>query len=152
AASALPGLGAGNAPIPLRNPLSEEWSVLRTSQLPGLCEAVASNVNAGSLEVALFEVGRVFWEGRRDSPAPGSTPDGADGGLPGLPLEPLLVSVAVHCADQLAGGASAAVRRVQSLFDWLTRDLAGRTLVAAPRPAPGLSSGRSAALELGGRE
>ncbi|TMB92471.1 MAG: phenylalanine--tRNA ligase subunit beta [Chloroflexi bacterium] len=151
AAAALPGLGAGNAPMPLRNPLSEEWSVLRASQLPGLCEAVATNVNAGSVDVALFEVGRVFWEGKREAPVPGSTPDGADRDLPALPLEPLLLSVAVHSGDQSAGSGAAAVRRVQSLFDWLARDLAGRPLVAAPRSAAGLRAGRSAALELGGR-
>jgi len=151
AAHALPGLGDGNPPIPLRNPLSEEWGVLRTSQLPGLCEAVATNVNAGSIDVALFEVGRVFWEGQRDAPVPGSTPDGADRGLPDLPLEPLLLSVAVHSADQSADAVAAAVRRVQSLFDWLVRDLAGAVLTPAPRPALGLRSGRSASLELSGR-
>src|SRR5665811_207868 len=44
----LPGLGRGRTPIPLRNPLSDEWSVMRTSQLPRLCAALAANVNRGT--------------------------------------------------------------------------------------------------------
>ena len=43
----LPGLGRGRTPIPLRNPLSDEWSVMRTSQLPRLCAALATNLNRG---------------------------------------------------------------------------------------------------------
>ena len=47
-ATTLPGLGRDPDPIPLRNPLSEEWSVMRTSQLPRLCAALAANVNRGT--------------------------------------------------------------------------------------------------------
>ena len=47
-AALLPGLGRDRKPIPLRNPLSDEWSVMRTSQLPRLCASLAGNVNRGS--------------------------------------------------------------------------------------------------------
>ena len=93
--------GADATPIPLRNPLSDEWSVMRTSQLPRLCAALAANVNRGSGDVMLFELGRAFWEGERVGLAPGSTPDNADLALPALPLEPLLLSVAVHVVERL---------------------------------------------------
>jgi phenylalanyl-tRNA synthetase beta chain len=48
-------------PLPLRNPISEEMSVLRTSLLPGLLQNAAHNLRHGVQEIHLFEVGRVFW-------------------------------------------------------------------------------------------
>lgn len=149
-ATTLPGLGRGRTPIPLRNPLSDEWSVMRTSQLPRLCAALAANVNRGSGDVMLFELGRAFWEGERVGLAPGSTPDNADLALPALPLEPLLISVAVHVASGSAEDAAREVRRVQSVFDRIADDLAGATLRAEPSEEAGLHPGRSAALRLGG--
>ena len=47
-------------PVELQNPLSEEHSVLRTSLLPGLLEALRENARHGHPDVRLFEVGRVF--------------------------------------------------------------------------------------------
>lgn len=44
----------------VRNPLNEEQVILRPSLLPGLLEAVARNVRAGTRDLRLFEVGRVF--------------------------------------------------------------------------------------------
>lgn len=44
----------------LRNPLSEEASVMRPSLLPGLLEALRFNLNRRVLDVHLFEIGRVF--------------------------------------------------------------------------------------------
>ncbi len=142
-ATTLPGLGRGRTPIPLRNPLSDEWSVMRTSQLPRLCAALAANVNRGSGDVMLFELGRAFWEGERVGLAPGSTPDNADLALPALPLEPLLVSVAVHVASGSAEDAAREVRRVQSVFDRITDDLAGATLRAEPSEEAGLHPGEA---------
>lgn len=60
-------------PVRLRNPLSEEASVMRPSLLPGLLEAVRFNFNRRVLDVHLFEMGRVFL------PRPGEK----------LPLEPV---------------------------------------------------------------
>jgi len=98
----------------------------------------------------LFELGRAFWEGERVGLAPGSTPDNADLELPALPLEPLLVSVAVHVASGSAEDAAREVRRVQSVFDRITDDLAGEALGTEPSEEIGLHPGRSAALHLGG--
>jgi phenylalanyl-tRNA synthetase beta chain len=149
-ATTLPGLGRGRTPIALRNPLSDEWSVLRTSQLPRLCAALAANVNRGSGDVLLFELGRVFWEGERVGLAPGSTPDNADLELPALPLEPLLLSVAAHVASGSAEDSARELRRVQSVFDRISDDLAGAGLRAEPSDESGLHPGRSAALHLAG--
>jgi phenylalanyl-tRNA synthetase beta chain len=46
--------------VRLRNPVSEEQSVLRTTLLPGLLNAVRFNTSRGMHSVALFETGRVF--------------------------------------------------------------------------------------------
>jgi len=149
-ARTLPGLGEGRRPIPLRNPLSEEWRVMRTSQLPGICAALAVNVKRGVAEPAMFELGRVFWEGERVEPVDGSTPDGADQGLPPLPLEPVLLTVALQRAD--ADAAAGAIRHAQSLFSWIGDEVAGATLVSEPAPVTGLRRGRSASLRLDGRD
>jgi len=151
AAAIVPGLGEGKRVIPLQNPLSEEWSVLRTSQLPGLCAALAGNVNAGVDSPALFEVGRVYWDGERVVPPEGATPDGADDALPPLPLEPLLLSLAVQTGGQDGVESARNLRHVQALFVRLARDLAGVAPSFEPAGAPGLQRGRAAALAAGGR-
>ncbi len=147
----LPGLGRGRAPIPLRNPLSEEWSVLRTSQLPRLCAALAANVNRGSADVMLFELGKVFWDGEREGLPDGSTADNVDLELPALPLEPLLLSIAIHVASASAEDGASALRLVQSVFDRIADDLSGTALRAEPAAEPGLHPGRSAKLNVGTR-
>ncbi|HEU4735177.1 MAG TPA: phenylalanine--tRNA ligase subunit beta [Kofleriaceae bacterium] len=47
-------------PIALRNPMSTDQSVMRTSLLPNLIAAVARNQSHGRPDVSLFEVGSVF--------------------------------------------------------------------------------------------
>jgi phenylalanyl-tRNA synthetase beta chain len=47
-------------PIALRNPMTTDQSVMRTSLLPNLLAAVARNQSFGRSDVALFEVGSVF--------------------------------------------------------------------------------------------
>jgi phenylalanyl-tRNA synthetase beta chain len=49
-----------NRPIPLKNPLREEQSVMRTSLLANLLAALAHNLKHGATDVRLFEVGNVF--------------------------------------------------------------------------------------------
>ena len=53
-------LEATPATLSLRNPLSEDQSVLRPSLLPGLVRAAERNFHRGSSSVAIFEIGRVF--------------------------------------------------------------------------------------------
>jgi phenylalanyl-tRNA synthetase beta chain len=149
-ATLLPGLGRARTPIAVRNPLSDEWSVMRISQLPRLCAALAGNVNRGNADVMLFELGRAFWEGEREGLPPGSTADGADRDLPPLPLEPLLLSVAIHVASGAPDDAAVALRRVQSLFDRVVDDLARDRPRVEPSEERGLHGARNATLSLGG--
>ena len=52
--------------IELRNPLSSEQSVMRTSLLPGLLSAVKTNTFHGEETLKLFEYGKVFFKGDDD--------------------------------------------------------------------------------------
>jgi phenylalanyl-tRNA synthetase beta chain len=56
AAQAAP-FDAGDAIVPISNPLSAQFSVLRPSLLPGLLSAVAHNRNRERADVSLFELG-----------------------------------------------------------------------------------------------
>lgn len=149
--AALQGLGGTRAPIELQNPLTDEWRVLRTSQLPGLCTALALNQSRGVSGAQLFELGRVFWEGERQGLADGSTPDGGDSALPALPLEPLLLSVAAHSLGNDAAAAAGVLRRVQSLLAWIADDVAGVTLTTAPAAVAGMRPGRAGQLQAAGQ-
>ncbi len=143
-AASLQGLGAGRTPIPVRNPLSEDWSVLRTSLLPGVVQAVAGNLKRGVDEVDLFELGRAFWEGERRGQPAGSTADGADDQLPPLPAEPLLLTAAMTAAN--AAGAANAIRHLQSVVTRLASDLGAGAVDTAPATLAGLCAGRSGTL------
>lgn len=46
--------------IPLANPLTEEQNVMRTTLVPGLLAAVATNLSRQVKDTALFEIGAVF--------------------------------------------------------------------------------------------
>ena len=56
--------GLDDAGIRLANPLVAEESVLRTSLLPGLVQAVAFNAQRRQLGVGLFEIGHIFGQPR----------------------------------------------------------------------------------------
>jgi phenylalanyl-tRNA synthetase beta chain len=60
AALRLPEDDARRHPVPLRNPMSVDQAVMRTSLLPNLLAAIARNKSFGVDDVALFEVGSVF--------------------------------------------------------------------------------------------
>ncbi len=77
-------IGSADAIVELKNPLSSEMNVLRSSLLPGLLDSLQNNLSRKNNEVALFEVGRIFlstngiikeerhvaiaWTGQRNSP------------------------------------------------------------------------------------
>jgi phenylalanyl-tRNA synthetase beta chain len=54
--------------VMLANPLSSDMDVLRPSLLPGLIHSLRHNVSRKNYDVALFEIGRVFGQGRDASP------------------------------------------------------------------------------------
>ena len=145
----LPGLGGTRPPIALSNPLTDDWRVMRTSQLPGLAAALALNLSRGVSGVSLFELGRVFWEGERTTPPAGSTPDGLDAGLPALPLEPLLLTLIAHASGDDPDAAAGQLRRLQSLLAWIVSNATGRRLDTAPGEVAAMRAGRSGHLKVG---
>jgi phenylalanyl-tRNA synthetase beta chain len=51
-------------PVRLRNPLSRETEVMRTSLVPGLLSSFLHNYNRGIKSVRLYEMGRIYpWQG-----------------------------------------------------------------------------------------
>ncbi len=136
----LPGDG-----IAIANPLVAEESILRTSLLPGLVKALATNAARRNTGVGLWELGHVFAP-RPDGPPGSGAPVelGADGSLPdlaaldaGLPDERELLGLALGGRD-----APAAVVEWRAVEEVL--DLDGVTLVNAT--VPGLHPTRSARL------
>ena len=59
----LAAVGAPPSPIKVENPLGDDRSVMRTSMLPGLLDAVRRAWRAGESEVRLFSIGATFAEG-----------------------------------------------------------------------------------------
>lgn len=46
--------------VTLQNPIVEDWTRMRPTLLPGLLSAVRHNLNQGTRDISLFELGRVF--------------------------------------------------------------------------------------------
>ena len=146
------GVGEERTPIRLRNPLSEDGSVMRTSLLPGLLQALAANLHHGVAEASMFEIGRSYWEGERTVPPLGTTPDGRDAALPPLPAEPLLLCLVSQTGDTGADTAAERLTHIRSVLAWLGHELAGTSLAVEPATVAGMRSGRCGRLRLDGRE
>jgi phenylalanyl-tRNA synthetase beta chain len=56
------------SPMRLRNPLSEEYSALRTSLLPSLLDVLSRNAKVGNTDVHIFELGRVYLPAQGEEP------------------------------------------------------------------------------------
>jgi phenylalanyl-tRNA synthetase beta chain len=59
-AAAAEAFATGETIVPIKNPLSEAFAVLRPSLLPGLVESAGRNVRRGQRDVQLFEIGNRF--------------------------------------------------------------------------------------------
>lgn len=61
-AAAVAPFATDGSPVPIRNPLSEAFAVLRPSLLPGLVESAGRNIRRGRRDVQLFEIGSRFMQ------------------------------------------------------------------------------------------
>ncbi len=52
--------------IKMKNPLTEDASVLRPSLIPGILRCLQSNINTGNKNLKIFEVGKVYWPTKED--------------------------------------------------------------------------------------
>ena len=133
-------LGAPEAAVVLRNPMSEEQPAMRTSLLPGLLRAVAQARRHGERDARLFTVGPLFLASAA-----------------ALPDERLAF------AALLAGDRAAWLSRPMGVDVWdakgiaegLTRRLLRRAAVLRPIPAserpPGLHPRGAAWIEVAGK-
>jgi len=48
------------ASVPLKNPMSEEMAIMRTTLIPGMVKAAVGNINHLNTDLKLFEIARVF--------------------------------------------------------------------------------------------
>lgn len=137
----LEGVGAaGKVVVEVANPLRLEESVLRTRLLPGLLRTMGSNHAQGLVDVACFELGRVFL-----------APDHSSV----LPSEPTHLAAVVSGAvkrrpvesDRPVDGLDAldALRQVLDAFE------VGDVRIEPGAP-PGLHSGRAAVVRVDGHE
>ncbi|MDP4095491.1 phenylalanine--tRNA ligase subunit beta [Paenibacillus sp. P96] len=60
-----PALTEGSHPVALAMPMSEDRSMLRTSIIPQLLDAAVYNMNRKQEDLALFEIGSVFFSGEK---------------------------------------------------------------------------------------
>jgi phenylalanyl-tRNA synthetase beta chain len=127
--------------VSLLNPLSVEQSVLRTSLLPGLLSAVRRNLGHRVPDVALFEVGRVFW----------ARPDEQ------LPREPMRMGAVIaglaQPASWWAGEQPASLAHARGAAEFLLEGLGLASLqFAAPSETPPyFQAGACLAVESQGR-
>jgi phenylalanyl-tRNA synthetase beta chain len=122
----LPGDG-----IEIANPLVKEESILRTSLLPGLVKALATNAARRNTGVGLWEIGHVFRQGDTSSPASGGARHEA------LPDEREMLGMALGGRD-----AAEAVHEWRAVAEVL--GLAGMEIVNGA--VPGLHPTRSARI------
>jgi len=54
-------------PIALKNPISRQTSVMRTTLMPGIIKVITGNMNKGNLSSAVFEIGKCFFSNTIDA-------------------------------------------------------------------------------------
>jgi phenylalanyl-tRNA synthetase beta chain len=50
-------------PVRLQNPMSEDWTILRTSLISSILKSLEWNINHGNRDVQLYELGKVYHDG-----------------------------------------------------------------------------------------
>jgi phenylalanyl-tRNA synthetase beta chain len=50
-------------PVRLRNPMTEEATILRTSLIPGMLATLQWNMNRGTRNLQIYELSKVYWDG-----------------------------------------------------------------------------------------
>ncbi len=135
--------GSTDEPIGLANPLVHEESIMRTSLLPGLVKAVASNQARRNEGVRLFELGHVYLR----NPKSIEDPEGAP-----LPIEPERLGLVWAGAD--AGDAMRVFRQISGvlrLANIRIDNADGPDKIAATSVLSGLHPYRTAEIVLRGR-
>lgn len=133
--------------IRIANPLRKEQSVMRTSLLPGLLQALSYNLSRGVRDVRLFEVGPVY-----------IPKDGSDASFAGLPEERKMIA-AVACGrarprNWNTPSEEADFYYLKGILEEMASRLgkAGGQLAFRPHSHPALHPARQATVLFGGLE
>lgn len=135
-----PALDPGGLPLPLKNRLSDEWDLLRSTLLPGLIQAARHNIRHGVRDLFLFEFGAAY----SSSPGPGC------GGSRDL-VAGLLLGSRSRRSWNAPSGCEADFYTARAAVESLCRtfNLQEARIVAAEHPS--FHPGRSAEVRIGER-
>lgn len=128
-----------NQVIEVKNPLREEESLMRTTLIPGLLQSARFNIAHGGSSVALFEVGKVFFN--QESPERGTVPEQPD----------VLAFVGVGSTGAISvSGAGRPVDVFSGMALWrsLVRQMGLGSYELRQSELPGLHPGRGARVVL----
>ena len=123
------------SPIPLKNPISADLAVMRTSLIPGLLKAIAHNASRQQSRVRLFETGLKFIPGEGDAEQ--------------IPMLALAVSGLRDTEGWSTEKAAADFFDVKGTVEGLLANLGDRLTFEAS-VFPGLHDGQSAAILVDG--
>ena len=130
------------ATVKVSNPLNDEFGSLRTSLLPGLLRSVRYNFSRGMSDVALFEIGRVFF----------NRPWNEDKRVPAQPERLGFALTGVLGPTGLdRGGEAADVFTATAIWRVLATALGIRDAELMLSPAPGFHPGRTAQVVVDGQ-
>ena len=124
------------APVELRNPISTDLAVMRTSLIPGLIKAIAHNTSRQQGRVRLFETGLKFLPAEQTEQ---------------VPMMALALSGFRDAEGWSSEKAAADFYDLKGTVEALLANLAER-VTFEPRVYPGLHDGQSAAIMLDGQE
>jgi phenylalanyl-tRNA synthetase beta chain len=126
--------------LPLALPMSDERKVLRTAMLPSLAEVVQYNLNRKNLDLALFEIGKVFLT--KELP------------VTELPSEDVkIAAIFTGTFGPLAIGEKAKKAdfyTIKGIVEALLEGLGIRETLFQPAAVPGMHPGRTASIEAKG--
>lgn len=123
-------------PVPLRNPISADLAVMRTSLIPGLVKAIAHNTSRQQSRVRLFETGLKFLPADQ---------------VEQVPMLALALSGFRDAEGWSSEKCAADFYDLKGTVEALLANLRGR-IAFEPRVFPGLHDGQSAAILLDGQE
>jgi len=130
--------GEGARTIDISNPLSSEWSTMRTSLAPGLLKTAQRNISKGQKPVRVFELGAVFLRGE-------------DGGVEEKDVLGGLVTGKHENSVWKATGGNYDFYDLKGALETVAGSL-GVSLQGGPAGRPFLHPDRSMSLLVGGRD
>ena len=134
--------GTATGLVPIANPLSESFAVLRPSLVPGLVDAVARNRRRERRDVRLFEIGTAFsaTDGETRRVALAWTGAGAPEHWSGTGREVDFFDLR-GAIERLAEAAGTAIEFSPTTVGWLVPGRSAAVAVATGGPEPGLALG-----------